>query len=643
MTVGSPLRMATMPGVGSPVLNKSQSLPCLPGVSPNSPPMPNADNRRKGTLSYTLSGAVDLQKQQLDEKTLASIRTQLGNSIRTAGQGILRTPEPKRKNLDDSPGSVPKNMRVPSNAPAWLKHDKQVLRFYGYFQETIGERKEENSRFRHCILMFYLEDGSISITEPKVENSGIPQGAFLKRHRAKMASGRAFGADSFKVGTELEVYDRIFKIVGCDRFTRWFYKTNDMPQPDDEEPPVDRFTEHQELTYKAEKGELPIPKSVVEGKQYNEIVLGGSRKNTKLEQFLLNDRYVLRFHAFWDDHSRYGARRYFIIHYFLSDNTVEIVNVHQRNSGRTEEPQFYKRGPLNKKNFVTVAPGMMEQDDKIYLPEDFIIGQEIDVWGRKLILHDCDEFTRTFYQQRMGFNQATIDVSEPQPEHLQLAFPPHTGIGSEEDSLGSCMQLAPTQPKKDYIKLMTLQGTILRFEARLDNGLFEDEIRRFIVAFYPADDTIAVFEFSTRNSGFGGGKFSERGMKKNPMTGKVFAYSDFAVGRTVHVKSHPFVLLRADEFTLCFMESNPSKFPLCDARLIVAKLAPLRKDPAAAGNVSPDDIRALAFERAGVDLEDQEIITLLRRFGAAEDDPVIKFPNIWMFLDEGMQSHGWEY
>jgi hypothetical protein len=484
--------------------------------------------------------------------------------------------------------------------------------------------------------MYYLEDGSLSITEPKVVNSGLPQGAFLKRHLAKMANGSVFEPSCFKIGTELDIYERVFKVVGCDPFTRWFYKENGMEQPPDQEPPVDRYTEKAAFIAKAERCELVPPKAVVEAKEYNEIARGGSRKNAKLEQFLLNDGYVLRFQGYWDDHSRYGARHYFTVHYFLCDNTIEIVNVHQRNSGGSGEPVFYKRGPLYKKNMVTVAPGMMEQDDQMFLPEDFIIGQTIDVWGRKLVLYDCDPATRTFYEKRLGLIQGTLDVSEPQPEQLQLEFPPHTGIGSEEDSLASCLQLAPTPPRKDMIKLMTLQGVILRFEARLDNGQFEDEIRRFIVCFFPADDSIAVYEFNTRNSGFGGGKFSERAKKKNPMTGKCFQYSDFAVGRSVHVCSHPFILLRADEYTLCYMENNPSLFPISDARLIVAKLAPLRNVSAAVGNVMPDDLRELAKSRAGVDLEDQEIITLLRRFGDAEDEPVIRFSAMWKFLDEGM-------
>jgi hypothetical protein len=34
---------------------------------------------------------------------------------------------------------------------------------------------------RKLIIYYYLDDNSLSIIEPKKENSGIPQGAFLKR------------------------------------------------------------------------------------------------------------------------------------------------------------------------------------------------------------------------------------------------------------------------------------------------------------------------------------------------------------------------------------------------------------------------------------------------------------------------------
>lgn len=32
----------------------------------------------------------------------------------------------------------------------------------------------------------------------------------------------------------------------------------------------------------------------------------------------------MRFKGFWDDHTKYGARLYFNIHYYLADNTMEF-------------------------------------------------------------------------------------------------------------------------------------------------------------------------------------------------------------------------------------------------------------------------------------------------------------------------------
>jgi hypothetical protein len=71
-----------------------------------------------------------------------------------------------------------------SSPPAWLAHDKQVLLFYGYFKEGVSESPDENYRVRKCEIFYYLADGSLHISEPKVVNSGIPQGIFMKRHRA---------------------------------------------------------------------------------------------------------------------------------------------------------------------------------------------------------------------------------------------------------------------------------------------------------------------------------------------------------------------------------------------------------------------------------------------------------------------------
>ena len=51
----------------------------------------------------------------------------------------------------------------------------QVLRFFGYFQEAVTESNIENHRVRKVVFMYYLADDSLQVTEPKQDNSGIPQ------------------------------------------------------------------------------------------------------------------------------------------------------------------------------------------------------------------------------------------------------------------------------------------------------------------------------------------------------------------------------------------------------------------------------------------------------------------------------------
>ena len=64
----------------------------------------------------------------------------------------------------------------PPGFPAWIKLEKQVLKFWTYFTEEVRSERVEKERLRKCILFYYLEDDSIQLVEPKVGNSGIPQG-----------------------------------------------------------------------------------------------------------------------------------------------------------------------------------------------------------------------------------------------------------------------------------------------------------------------------------------------------------------------------------------------------------------------------------------------------------------------------------
>lgn len=58
------------------------------------------------------------------------------------------------------------------------------------------------------------------IAELRVENSGIPQGTFLKRHRIPKSPTEFFSIADLRLGAEITVYGKVFRITGCDEFTK---------------------------------------------------------------------------------------------------------------------------------------------------------------------------------------------------------------------------------------------------------------------------------------------------------------------------------------------------------------------------------------------------------------------------------------
>lgn len=84
----------------------------------------------------------------------------------------------------------------------------------------------------------------------------------------------------------------------------------------------------------------------------------------------------------------------------------------------------------------------------------------------------------------------------------------------------------------------------------------DDSKRRFVVSFFMADSTIAVYEPPVSNSGFVGGKFLERQRVRRHDTGKheslYLTEADILVDlpATIWINGYPFILLECDRFTL---------------------------------------------------------------------------------------------
>jgi len=234
--------------------------------------------------------------------------------------------------------SSPKTSTYPRTegpvAPAWLAFDRQVLCFNAYFQESVTERRDEQSRIRLVKIYFYLEDDTIQIVEPVVPNSCLPQGTLVRRHRiAKPAPNddQFFTVDDFNVGHEVTIYGRAFVLFTCDAFTKSFLTKMGVRVGEDLTPPVDSYSSTRKALSESMQAFKPF------------------EKHDTLGQFLSNDRKVLRFYCVWDDtESSFGDRRYLVLLYYLADDTISIHEVLAPNSGRDTVPAFLHRQKLPK-------------------------------------------------------------------------------------------------------------------------------------------------------------------------------------------------------------------------------------------------------------------------------------------------------
>lgn len=448
--------------------------------------------------------------------------------------------------------------------PPWVAFDRKVVRFYGYFKEAVYSSPIENYRCRKCVVYYYLEDDSIHIAEPKIENSGIPQGVFIKRHRIPLSNNQYVSLDDLRIGAELPIYGRVFRLVDADDFTRHFYKQNSRELGPAEDYPLDQFTK-KHTVQPTVHNKLMHPM-----KEHMEASLGKMMgvDIDATQKFLKNDRKVLRFYTIWSDTNMYGEMRPYILHYFLADDTVEVLEIAQPNSGRDPFPVFLQRSRMPK-DFNEVRADISrigwtsDLSVQYYNVEDFRIGGEVTVYGRTLFFCGCDNFTKQFYKDNFGLNEADfpyISMDDPEPEPTMMAPPKSNGFGSEEDSLCSFLYLMPKIPRIDFKKLMENDGIRLSFLAQFIDPMPEDVERRFNVTFFMNNDTVSIFERFQRNSGFIGGKFLERCKMINPLSNLNFAPGDFRVGADLTINKYQFKLLEADSWTTKFMARNPNLF-----------------------------------------------------------------------------------
>jgi hypothetical protein len=530
-----------------------------------------------------------------------------------------------------------------SNLPRFLEHDRHVLHFHAYFEEdvpyTLLQSAVETKRIMKCQINFFVEDETIEIIQIKQQNSGIPQGVFLRRSKIERPITKSkFGGDlgtnketephiqkyyevhDLKIGNVLDIYCHKFHIVDCNQSTREYALANLGWQQKDVTPlpfPKDSFEDAYKEKMMRESGVpgMDRKRKMNDLKEVMESMLGKQFSITDRGAFLACGQDALLFHAVWDDRPRlYGDLQFYRVVYYLADDTIEIYPINKKNDGRYPAPKLLTRMKLPKND----AKCSEDLTPKFVHWKDLGVGVELNVFGRSMLLANCDMYTRDYFAKH------GIELKDDMPlviEEEKLKFvhqiPPHNGFGSEEDSLRSCTGgINPPPVKRDLAKMREKQGVVLCFNARLHS---DSENRRFVIQYFMEDDTMAVYEPPIRNSGIVGGKFLSRQVVKMH-DGSKYQASDMFIGNIIDMWCHHFELLNADENTYRLMENDVKTFPFSDIdkvnKLLSSKKEEICKYFATTyegnGKINQEQLAACC-ENVGLNLNKQQILTFWRK------------------------------
>ncbi|XP_022820957.1 EF-hand domain-containing protein 1-like [Spodoptera litura] len=450
-----------------------------------------------------------------------------------------------------------KQPALPAVVPHWVHYDKRCLNFTAFFKQPVFDNPDESSRVRIVNMIYFLEDDTLTVMEPHVQNSGIWQGRMVKRGKIpKNDLGEYWHWKDLDVGKDFCIYGKVFHTVSCDLFTREWLESQGMEISKEEVLPVDAYTQKERW-----KNVRPPKRSKVH--------------EDHLLRFLQYDGKVLSFDVVWDDRdSAFGELKDYKLLYFLQDDTIAVKEIHDGKGGKDPFPMLLKKTKLPKKwkekpvAFPSTVLETTEEEvtTEYYAPQDLIVGSTVFILGRRFLICNCDAFTRKYFSTMLNIQQPeAVKVQKEAKKEFPKSIPPHIGIGSPEDTLQSCYGLIPKPPHKDIIKYNLNANKYLRYLCELDWIHPEDTGRKFVMSYSLADGSIKIGEIPRRNSGIREGQFLKSMKLETPESDHnfptYFTPERFYIGATVPVFKHRFRIIGCDLFVYRYMTANPEKFP----------------------------------------------------------------------------------
>lgn len=529
--------------------------------------------------------------------------------------------------------------------PKFVQTDKIVLRFYGFFLDErvydmnapLGSNFLEKQIVRYLTIYYYVGNMTIAMNEPKSVNSGMSGGTFLRRTPVKKSDGSLMRPLDLEVGKTIFVVGREIFITDADTSTREYIKREYGIIL---HPPIQRpETARDDLGALYATGLAShIPPKIDNHGSCSTDYQVTKAGLLKTQKFLMHDGHVLRFMCVetkspYDDKIVDNAKRY-LLSFFMSDDSIEIRMMKNQRSSLDDAMTLLKRSklPINWREVQSSGGG----SPVYYAVEDLICGNIIECYGRFLLLIDCEENTKRYYEEK-GIEQIEIQVATAQTKQIPQNIMPKAGenflsIGSEEDNMATVFG-AP-KALKDWDKIEQNQTKILRAKLRMVTDNPVDKTRSFLLSMYLVDNSLMIFEEQRPNSGIVGGSFLKRGKFMNSLppdsdSPRYFIPTDLYLGNIISVNSTQFQIVEMDALSMTIMEDKPEDFPLFDPFNICTRLLPrvanLRTDLRSILSSSKVDkfgsnwlsketlLQVLEGLHVTRGLNDQELLTLCRR------------------------------
>lgn len=264
------------------------------------------------------------------------------------------------------------------NLASYLENDRKVLSFKILWNDSSYDGGEKK-----YTMNFFLSDNTMEVKEVKVSNSGYDSfPMLLKRMRVpkipimthypcmSLRKEEHYSPSDFMIGNVVNIYGRDCLIVDCDEYTKQWYQDHMG---------IEQIPLRVEKPGKSLKYD-PIPPYNGYGSYEDSLgsVYALDPKPPKRDEkkFYRSDMHVLRFDTKLISPEPDDENRKFVVNFFCGDDTIEVFEVCERNSGRLGG-KFMER----KKHTNPVT-------DKYYEEKDFVIGQTMYIGGHRFQIID---------------------------------------------------------------------------------------------------------------------------------------------------------------------------------------------------------------------------------------------------------------